>query len=106
MGAQASDGKDYLSTDGARFNGAGTAGVRRCIIYTPEWDALLTVYFHSNNSNMRRLHIADSNLNDLATAEAESATVSASANLEAGKSYYIWIEKGAGTIQRVTYEIV
>ena len=60
LGAKAADGKDYLYTGGAHFNGAGTAGVRRCIIFTPEWDALLTVTFHSNNSNERRGHIADS----------------------------------------------
>ena len=58
LGAKATDGKDYLYTGGAHFNGAGTAGVRRCIIFTPEWDALLTVTFHSNNSNERRGHIA------------------------------------------------
>ena len=33
MGSQSTDGKDYLYTGGARFNGAGTPGVRRCIIY-------------------------------------------------------------------------
>ena len=106
LGAQASDGKDYLYTGGAHFNGAGTAGVRRCIIFEPEWDALLTVTFHSNNSNSRRLHIADSDMNELATADAAAEDVSASANLEAGKSYYLWIDNGGGgTISHITYEV-
>jgi len=106
MGAQGTDGKDYLYSGGARFNGAGTPGIRRCLIYTPDWDALLTVYFHSNNSNSRRLHIADSELNELARADAASAEVSVSANLQAGKSYFIWIDNGGGgTISRLTYVV-
>ena len=106
MGAQSTDGKDYISTDGARFNGAGTPGVRRCIIFTPEWDALLTVTFHSNNSNERRGHIADSELHDLATGDAASAEVSISANLQAGQNYYIWVDNGGGgTISRITYQV-
>ena len=106
LGAKATDGKDYLYTGGAHFNGAGTAGVRRCIIFEPEWDALLTVTFHSNNSNSRRLHIADSEMNELATADAAAEEVSVSANLEAGKSYYLWIDNGGGgTISRITYQV-
>ena len=106
LGAKATDGKDYLYTGGAHFNGAGTAGVRRCIIFTPEWDALLTVTFHSNNSNERRGHIADSELHDLATGDAASAEVSISANLHAGQNYYIWVDNGGGgTISRITYQV-
>ena len=106
LGAKATDGKDYLYTGGAHFNGAGTAGVRRCIIFTPEWDALLTVTFHSNNSNERRGHIADSELQDLATGDAASAEVSISANLHAGQNYYIWVDNGGGgTISRITYQV-
>jgi hypothetical protein len=51
LGAQATDGKDYISTDGARFNGAGTPGVRRSIVYTPAADGVITVTFRSNNSS-------------------------------------------------------
>ena len=106
LGAKATDGKDYLYTGGAHFNGAGTAGVRRCIIFTPEWDALLTVTFHSNNSNERRGHIADSELHDLATGDAASGEVSISANLQAGQNYYIWVDNGGGgTISRITYQV-
>lgn len=106
MGAQSTDGKDYISTDGARFNGAGTPGVRRCIIFTPVTDALLTVTFHSNNSNYRRLHIADSELEELTRADAAVEEVSASANLHAGQSYFIWIDNGGGgTITRLTYAV-
>ena len=87
-------------------NGAGTAGVRRCIIFMPEWDALLTVTFHSNNSNERRGHIADSELHDLATGNAASGEVSISANLHAGQNYYIWVDNGGGgTISRITYQV-
>ena len=106
LGAKATDGKDYLYTGGAHFNGAGTAGVRRCIIFTPEWDALLTITFHSNNSNERRGHIADSELHDLATGNAASGEVSISANLHAGQNYYIWVDNGGGgTISRITYQV-
>ena len=106
LGAQASDGKDYLYTGGAHFNGAGTAGVRRCIIFEPEWDALLTVTFRSNNSNYRRLHIADSELNELIQADAASAEVDASATLHAGTTYYMWIDNGGGgTFTKIRYEL-
>ena len=106
MGSQSTDGKDYLYTGGARFNGAGTPGVRRCIIYQPTADGTLTVYFHSNSTSQRRLHIADNQLHDLATAEASTAEASATAELVAGNTYHIWVDNGGGgTITRLTYEL-
>ena len=106
MGSQSTDGKDYLSTAGARFNGAGTPGVRRCIIYQPTADGTLTVYFHSNSTSTRRLHIADNELHDLATAEASTAEASAVAELLGGNTYYIWVDNGGGgTISHLTYEL-
>ena len=106
LGAQSTDGKDYLYSGGARFNGAGTAGVRRCIIYQPSADGTLTVYFHSNSTSQRRLHIADAELQDLATAEAGSTEAYASAELQAGSTYHIWVDNGGGgTISRLTYEL-
>ena len=106
MGAQSSDGKDYLYSGGARFNGAGTPGVRRCIIYTPAADGRLTVTFHSNSTSTRRLHIADNELHDLATAEASTAEASAVAELLGGNTYHIWVDNGGGgTISHLTYEL-
>ena len=98
LGAQA--------TDGARFNGAGTPGIRRSIVYTPAADGVITVTFRSNNSNYRRLHIADSELNELIQADAASAEVDASATLHAGTTYYMWIDNGGGgTITKIRYEL-
>lgn len=106
LGAQATDGKDYISTDGARFNGAGTPGVRRSIVYTPAADGVITVTFRSNNSNYRRLHIADSELNELIQADAANAEVDASATLHAGTTYYMWIDNGGGgTFTKIRYEL-
>jgi hypothetical protein len=45
-------------------------------------------------------------MNELATADAAAEDVSLSANLEAGKSYYLWIDNGGGgTISHITYEV-
>ena len=107
MGSQSTDGKDYLYTGGARFNGAGTPGVRRCIIYKPDADGRLTVTFHSNSTSSRRLHIANAGLTNLVTADAGTADVSAFADLHAGENYYIWVDNGGGgTISHLTYEFV
>jgi len=104
-GYQGSDNKDYISSDGIKFNGGGTPAVRRCVAFSPEWDGLLSVTFRSGNNSTRTLHIAQAgeSIVDIQTASTATEPVTVSVALSSDELYYIWIDGGAGIISEMHY---
>ena len=93
--------KDYVNKNGFRCNGASSSSIRH-IKYTPTSNGALTVKFASNNTSdlNRTSAIGTAVGSPIVTATCSAGTMTA--NVTAGKTYYIYFVSGGQTIKSIT----
>ena len=92
---------DYVTKSGFRCNGASSSSIRH-IKYTPTSNGTLTVKFASNNTSdlNRSSAIGTAVGSPIVTASCSAGTMTA--NVVAGKTYYIYFVSGGQTIKSIT----
>ncbi|MBO5613323.1 MAG: chitobiase/beta-hexosaminidase C-terminal domain-containing protein [Prevotella sp.] len=93
--------KDYVNKNGFHCNGASSSSIRH-IKYTPTSNGTLTVKFASNNTSdlNRTSAIGTAVGSPLVKATCSAGTMTA--NVQAGKTYYIYFVSGGQTIKSIT----